>query len=976
VPPQKTKAEAVKALQRELRNLTLNYLEWQINEVAIRVINPDASVGKGGRSFIQASKAWVIVSPNTKTNCAFSACELSINRDKYKWLLEKGEKRLVQRSADLKQRVNPSNKKRTHMDDLQDIADYKKTEIVLYNNVFHKIRRFVPSGEISKKASRKLNRRPIEIQLRENHFVALLRRAEINEPWEAEVVVEEPESKSKVIQVKRKKYFRPYDEKFVAWDLECTGNGREGGVHVCYAMGLAWSDQYASFWGLGSSIKQGLDFIYENRERFDGHTFYAHNGGSYDAMFLFKEGLLEDDRFDIPEPPVDQDGKYIHFKVVVGGDTIITFRDSLRLLPQALEKLCKEFNVEHKKLTETVCHDDITVENWDSFPQLHKYLENDCKGLLECLACFSKEVFNSTAEDEFKGSEAYVRQLFAIAFGRPFVKVRPKFLEGLELDGYCEELKMAFEYDGEQHFKFPNWFHKTQEAFQKLQADDAKKTLLCEQHGIRLHRVPYWVKFEALPEFVSNAVGISVLAPFDPGRKVGINMTSCYTGASLAKKTIFAKHYKQLKYPIYTLAPSIDKFIRDFYRGGRVEIFHMGRVPRDKLYYLDFTSLYPWAGTKSLPYGEPVWVEKVDPKTFYGFVSVEVKSRPSMVGEKKPLHGLMVDGKFQFGHYKEFTPMNLFSEELKLGIQSGMYEYKIGGGWSFQSAPWMKSFFEEAFKRKAEAKKAGNKALAQVWKIIINSAYGFWGIRVEDKDSVLIQEKGACDIHDYINRGKFLNYTEIGKYGIARVLKDLPIKDFNVGVASAISSYSRCRLWSLIDRIESKGKRVFMCDTDSVITDAELNDYPDLMEEFMWDGCGDALGSLKNEADDHLKDCGWAKDDINRLREEEGGMLHFDALILGGCKFYCLRKKGCEDIAKCKGYKKSKGEELSFEDFEMMAGGGEKTQKQVQFLCPKMNHLSVDEKFSMRTPKVTKKFRFLYNKGVVHDDGTITSFYN
>jgi len=62
-------------------------------------------------------------------------------------------------------------------------------------------------------------------------------------------------------------------------------------------------------------------------------------------------------------------------------------------------------------------------------------------------------------------------------------------------------------------------------------------------------------------------------------------------------------------------------------------------------------------------------------------------------------------------------------------------------------------------------------------------------------------------------------------------------------------------------------------------------------------------------------------------------------------------------------------------DFEMMANKGVKTQKQVQFLCPKMNHLSVDEKFSMLTPKVTKKFRFLYNKGVVHDDGKITSFY-
>jgi hypothetical protein len=47
-------------------------------------------------------------------------------------------------------------------------------------------------------------------------------------------------------------------------------------------------------------------------------------------------------------------------------------------------------------------------------------------------------------------------------------------------------------------------------------------------------------------------------------------------------------------------------------------------------------------------------------------------------------------------------------------------------------------------------------------------------------------------------------------------------------------------------------------------------------------------------------------------------VLHFDALILGGCKFYCLWKKGCEDISKCKGYKKSKGEELTFEDFETM----------------------------------------------------------
>ena len=87
-------------------------------------------------------------------------------------------------------------------------------------------------------------------------------------------------------------------------------------------------------------------------------------------------------------------------------------------------------------------------------------------------------------------------------------------------------------------------------------------------------------------------------------------------------------------------------------------------------------------------------------------------------------------------------------------------------------------------------------------------------------------------------------------------------------------------------------------------------------------------------------------------------------------------KRGVKTSPNVKGYKKSKGEELAFEDFELMANKGERTQKQVQFLCPKMNHLSVDEKFAMRTPKVTKKFRFLYNKGVVHDASTITRFYN
>ncbi len=67
--------------------------------------------------------------------------------------------------------------------------------------------------------------------------------------------------------------------------------------------------------------------------------------------------------------------------------------------------------------------------------------------------------------------------------GERFVKTR-QILNGLELDGYCEELNAAFEYQGEQHFVYiPKW-HKTEQNFKDRQLRDKLKTSLCSQMGI------------------------------------------------------------------------------------------------------------------------------------------------------------------------------------------------------------------------------------------------------------------------------------------------------------------------------------------------------------------------------------------------------------------------------------------------------------------------------------------------------------
>ena len=71
-----------------------------------------------------------------------------------------------------------------------------------------------------------------------------------------------------------------------------------------------------------------------------------------------------------------------------------------------------------------------------------------------------------------------------------FKKVRPSWLMNyetgfcLEFDGYCKQLKLAFEYDGIQHHVYPNPFHKSKQEFNRQrQRGDEMKNRKCKRHG-------------------------------------------------------------------------------------------------------------------------------------------------------------------------------------------------------------------------------------------------------------------------------------------------------------------------------------------------------------------------------------------------------------------------------------------------------------------------------------------------------------
>lgn len=478
-------------------------------------------------------------------------------------------------------------------------------------------------------------------------------------------------------------------------------------------------------------------------------------------------------------------------------------------------------------------------------------------------------------------------------------------------------------------------------------------------------------------------------------KETNINITSCYTGASLAKKNYFSNYYNHLKNPIYTLSDDIDNFIRKGYAGGRNEAFHIGKI-QEKIYYLDFTSLYPYTGTFKLPYDKPTQstiddykiLTLEDLKSRFGFYNVMVRTIDKT---KKPIHGMKSkNGLFIFPILDSWTLFEgLFTEEIKEGIKNKIYEYQFLEGYEFKNAAFLKNTFIEGFENKAKAKLEGNEALSLCYKVIINSTYGFFGLN-RRRDGIKVFHKDASGMIPILLNNKLISYCDYGDYSFVRCYNDLNIKDFNVSIASAISSYARIRLWKAINDIEQKGGKVYYCDTDSIICNLDISKHPDLMAAYMSDGKGDALGTLKNECVDKIKKelKGMVKDkkissqeskDIfdNQLKIDDN-FNHFDELIISGCKFYSLKKtlyNGVEiEINKLKGFKQTDEDTLNFNTFELLNNKEIDfiEQDQLQFVCPKSFYTSESDKFRITTKKTLKKFKINYSKGLINESGEIT----
>ena len=350
------------------------------------------------------------------------------------------------------------------------------------------------------------------------------------------------------------------------------------------------------------------------------------------------------------------------------------------------------------------------------------------------------------------------------------------------------------------------------------------------------------------------------------------------TAASLAKAVFLSKFYDP-NHRLFYGAKEISEVLRSGYFGGRVELFQRG-VIKGPLHYYDMTSMYPSMLLEHpSPVGKPRYVEGTQlldhetgllKKDFFGFVACRVRHDPDVIAKYNqkterdylPLHAFVHNKSLVVPLFEQEHQMLLFSEEIKYAQTKGLgYIYTYDYGIAFKPqrgvfTPYINSVFEQ----KKQAKKCGDSAKQALSKLLLNSLYGVFGLKVQDRDSILLTPPHSLDWQQYASSGRLMSVAYHKGCTALRCYRDIESRSVQVAISSACTSYSRMCLHEFMqDTMQMLGARLVYCDTDSCVFEGVKIHPLDSREFFgkhITETYGADLGTWKSEyadvAPDHM----------------------------------------------------------------------------------------------------------------------------
>nr|GMD79490.1 DNA polymerase-like [Ipomoea batatas] len=200
------------------------------------------------------------------------------------------------------------------------------------------------------------------------------------------------------------------------------------------------------------------------------------------------------------------------------------------------------------------------------------------------------------------------------------------------------------------------------------------------------------------------------------------------TLSSLATRIFRMKYYDEKRFPIHIPNRNEDTFIRRGYYGSHTDAY----IPSgENLYYYDVNSLYPFImKTYPMPGGVPVW-------------------RGNLEGER--LDDLQFAGVY-------------YSEEFQYARDLGYTIIPLRGYLFEKKASPFEAFVSELYGSRQRAKKEGDEAMSYVYKTLMNSLYGRFGINPVSTVTEL------CDTERYEEFLRKDNFTFLHfniRYGIS-----------------------------------------------------------------------------------------------------------------------------------------------------------------------------------------------------------------
>jgi hypothetical protein len=108
-----------------------------------------------------------------------------------------------------------------------------------------------------------------------------------------------------------------------------------------------------------------------------------------------------------------------------------------------------------------------------------------------CVVNIGEELSRVTLEDAFP-SYSFLRTR------------RLPWLEGLELDGYCEGLSLAFEYQGKQHYERVAHFQRNEGDFEAQLERDRLTAQRCAENNVILLIIPYHIGYLNIRSFIHD----------------------------------------------------------------------------------------------------------------------------------------------------------------------------------------------------------------------------------------------------------------------------------------------------------------------------------------------------------------------------------------------------------------------------------------------------------------------------------------